>query len=63
MASQEQFKFVQALARDLESGDIKVPSLPAVVVKIRNLLDDDDSNFDKVSKVVSVDSALVSMAP
>lgn len=60
MSSQDQFKFVQALAKDLEAGDIKVPSLPAVVTKIRSLLDDENSDFDKVSNVVSVDSALVS---
>ena len=60
MTNPEQFKFVQSLAKDLETGDIRLPSLPAVVMKIRTLLDDDDSDFGQVSKVVSVDSALAS---
>lgn len=60
MANQAQFKFVKALAKDLEAGDIQLPSLPAVVIKIRNLLDDDNSDFELISNVVSVDSALAS---
>jgi HD-like signal output (HDOD) protein len=60
MSDNEHFRFVQALAKDLRAGNIELPSLPAVVIKIRNLLDDEDSDFEKISKVVSVDSALAS---
>jgi len=60
MSNQQQFEFVRILGKDLEAGDIRLPSLPAVLLKIRNLLEEDDNDFEKVSKIVSVDTALVS---
>ena len=51
---------MQQLARDLAGGEISLPSFPAVVVKIRELLEDDDCDFSQVSHVVSADAVLVS---
>ena len=60
MANEEHFELVQALGRDLQAGEIRLPSLPAVVMKIRTLLEEDNSDFEAVSEIVSVDTALAS---
>ncbi len=60
MSSAEQFSFVQQLARDLASEDISLPSFPAVVMKIRSLLENEECDFIEVSKIVSTDAVLVS---
>lgn len=60
MQDNDQFRFVSLLALELENGDIYLPSLPDVVLKIRRLLESDDCDFDSVSQAVSVDPALVS---
>ena len=60
MANEEHFELVQALGRDLQAGEISLPSLPAVVMKIRTLLEEDNSDFEAVSEIVSVDTALAS---
>jgi len=60
MNQDDYFRFVNLLALELENGDIALPSLPDVVLKIRQLLEKDDCDFDKVSKAVSVDPVLVS---
>lgn len=60
MASDEQFDFVQQLAKDVSSGDICLPSLPTVVGKIRVLLEQESCDFQLASRVVSADAALVS---
>ncbi len=60
MSKDDQFRFVSLLGLELENGDIALPSLPDVVMKIRRSLESDDADFDKVSQAVSVDPALVS---
>ena len=60
MRNNEQYEFVEQLARDLSSGDISLPSLPDVVIKIRKLLEQESCDFAQVSKVVSADPVLVS---
>jgi len=59
MPNHEQFEFVRALGKDLETGEISLPSLPAVILKIRTLLEEENCDFEMVSKIVSVDTALV----
>ena len=54
------FRFVSLLALELDNGDIALPSLPDVVIKIRNMLERTDCDFDKISQAVSVDPVLVS---
>ncbi len=56
----DQFRFINLLALELNNGDISLPSLPDVVIKIRNMLENDSSDFDQISKAVSVDPVLVS---
>ena len=56
----QEFEFVKQLARDLARGDIKLPSFPAVVVRIRGMLEDEACDFAQVGKVVSADAVLVS---
>lgn len=60
MGGNDQFRFVSLLALELQNGDIYLPSLPDVVLKIRRLLESDNCDFDKVSQAVSVDPVLVS---
>ena len=56
----DKFRFVSLLALELENADIELPSLPDVVMKIRNMLDNDNADFDKISKAISIDPVLVS---
>ncbi len=60
MNDDDQFRFVSLLALELENGDISLPSLPDVVLKIRRMLESDDSDFQQISQAVSVDPVLVS---
>ena len=60
MNNEDQFRFVSLLALELENGDISLPSLPDVVLKIRRMLESDDCDFQQISKAVSVDPVLVS---
>ena len=60
MSKEDQFRFVSLLALELDNGDIALPSLPDVVMKIRRMLESDDADFGIISQAVSVDAALVS---
>ncbi len=60
MSKEDQFRFVSLLALELENGDIVLPSLPDVVLKIRKMLESNTADFDQVSRAVSVDPVLVS---
>jgi HD-like signal output (HDOD) protein len=45
MAHTDEFRFVSLLALELDNGDIYLPSLPDVVLKIRALLEKDNCDF------------------
>ena len=60
MSQDEHFKFVQTLASDLNSKDIKLPSFPDVVMRIRAALDDPDTTGQDLAKVLSNDAVLAS---
>lgn len=60
MSAQADFRFVTQLAEELNAGEISLPSLPDVVIKLRNLLEQEACDFDRVSRVVQVDPVLVS---
>lgn len=60
MEKSDQFRFVSLLALELDNGDISLPSLPDVVLKIRNMLEREDCDFGRISQAVSVDPVLVS---
>lgn len=52
------FAFVQSLAADLNSGEVKIPSFPDVVMRIKDTLDDPNCDVEKLTRVVSTEPAL-----
>ncbi|MDJ0812355.1 MAG: HDOD domain-containing protein [Woeseiaceae bacterium] len=56
----DEFRFVSLLALELDNGDISLPSLPDVVLKIRKLLADENTDFERLSRAISMDPVLVS---
>jgi len=58
MSQMEYFKFAQTLAHDLNRGDIKLPSFPDVVVRVRKALDDPDTTGQDLATVLGVDAVL-----
>ncbi len=56
----EEFRFVSLLALELDNGDISLPSLPDVVLKIRKLLEDENTDYERLSAAISMDPVLVS---
>ena len=56
----EEFRFVSLLALELENNDISLPSLPDVVLKIRKMLEDENTDFERLSSAISMDPVLVS---
>jgi HD-like signal output (HDOD) protein len=56
----DEFRFVSLLALELDNGDIFLPSLPDVVLKVRRLLEKDNCDFNVISQAISVDPVLVS---
>ena len=60
MKDSDSFRFVNLLALELDNGDMVLPSLPDVVLKIRSTLANENADFEQISKAVSVDAVLVS---
>jgi len=60
MSQSEYFELVQSLAADLNRDDVKLPSFPDVVVRIRTALDDPDTTGGHIAKILSVDAVLAS---
>src|SRR5262249_54821910 len=52
------FRFVQSLAQELTSGKIDLPSFPDIVVRVRQVLADEDVRPDQVVRVISTEPAL-----
>lgn len=52
------FKFVQQLATDLNTGDIKLPSFPDVVMRIKRAIEQSNCNADRLARIVSTEPAL-----
>ncbi len=57
-STQAGFTFVQNLAADLNKGDVKIPSFPDIVIRIKRALEDENCDIEKLTKVVSSDPAL-----
>lgn len=55
----EQAQFLQQLAEDLNTKNIKLPSFPDVVIKIRTALEDPTCTSERLADVVRTDAALV----
>lgn len=60
MSQTEYFELVQSLAVDLNKDDIKLPSFPDVVVRVRTALDDSDTTSTDLADILSVDAVLAS---
>jgi HD-like signal output (HDOD) protein len=54
----EAFAFVQALATELSSGKVDLPSFPDVAMRVRKVLADDNVTPDKVVRVIGSEPAL-----
>lgn len=60
MSADEQARFLQGLAEDVNSRNISLPSFPDVVIKIRTALEDPTCTPDRLSDVAKSDPVLVS---
>jgi len=54
------FRLVQSLAADLNKKDVKLPSFPDVVIRIRTALDDPDTTSGDLANILGVDAVLTS---
>ncbi len=59
MSVEEQAQFLQQLAEDLNSKNIKLPSFPDVVINIRTALEDPQCSSERLADVVRTDAVLV----
>ena len=59
MSADEQTRFLQELAEDLNSRDIQLPSFPDVVIGIRTALEDPTCSSERLAEVVKTDPVLV----
>ncbi len=57
--SDEQTRFLQELAEDLNSRSIQLPSFPDVVINIRTALEDPSCTAERLASVVRTDPVLV----
>ena len=59
MSADEQNRFLQQLADDLNSRNIALPSFPDVVINIRTALEDPTCTSERLADVVKTDAVLV----
>lgn len=59
MPAEEQARFLQELAEDLNSRNISLPSFPDVVIHIRTVLEDPTCSSERLADVVRTDPVLV----
>jgi len=50
--------FVNELIDDLESGQLQLPTLPEVALRVRDVVDDEDTNAHQIADVIAQDAAL-----
>lgn len=55
---QEAFELVQGLAAELSAGEIRLPSLPKTVVRVRNALSKPDFSAAELARLVGAEPAL-----
>mgnify|MGYP001813407436 FL=1 len=60
MSQKEYFELVQSLAADLNRDNVKLPSFPDVVIRIRTALDDPDTTSTDIASILGVDVVLAS---
>jgi HD-like signal output (HDOD) protein len=59
VSADEQTRFLQQLAEDLNSKNIALPSFPDVVINIRTALEDPTCTSERLAEVVRTDAVLV----
>ncbi len=57
-ATEIAFEFVRSLATELSAGRVDLPSFPEVAIRVRRVLADENSNLEKVVRVVGSEPAL-----
>ncbi len=57
-ANAQAFEFVTALAAELSSGKLDLPSFPDVAIRVRRALGDDKTTVDQVVRIVGSEPAL-----
>jgi len=50
--------FVNELIQDLESGQLQLPTLPEVALRVRDVVDDEDANASQIAEIIAQDAAL-----
>ena len=50
--------FVNELVQDLESGDLQLPTLPEVALRVRDVVDDENANASQIADIIAQDAAL-----
>ncbi|MEO1574794.1 MAG: HDOD domain-containing protein [Pseudomonadota bacterium] len=54
------FEFVTALTRDLNRGTVELPSFPDIAMKVKRVLEDDNTTSETIARVVSSEPGLAS---
>ncbi len=50
--------FVNELIEDLETGQLQLPTLPEVALRVRDVVDDENTNAHQIAEVIAQDAAL-----
>ena len=50
--------FVNELLEDLESGQLQLPTLPEVALRVREVVDDENANAGQIAEIIAQDAAL-----
>lgn len=57
-ATQEAFEFVKALASELSTGTVSIPSFPDVAMRLHRLLADDSTDAERIVRALGAEPAL-----
>jgi putative nucleotidyltransferase with HDIG domain len=50
--------FVNELIEDLESGNLQLPTLPEVALRVRDVVDDENASANQIAEIIAQDAAL-----
>lgn len=60
MVNQENMAFLQVLSKELLLGQIKLPSFPDAVIQIRDALEQEDCDINRIAELASLETVLAS---
>lgn len=52
------FRFVEELSRDLNRGRIELPAFPDIALKVKRVLEDENSTLDQIGRVIGAEPGL-----